>query len=312
MGSSLTMTNPDILTPFYLGKAQVRGKLVRLSNQLDHIIKSHSYPSIVNRYLSELIAIGVILSINTKTNGLFTLQITNGKILKMMVVDITSKGEIRACAKWDNEALEKLLTETNNAPGLTQLFENAFLVFTADLDSQVEKYQAIVELSGSTLSDCMHHFFRQSDQLATGLVVATKSDSSLDGYSAAALILQKLPSSSEQTETEDEQDEDDWITNLSLLGTITKKELLDQNLSADNLLYRLFHEREVHVLPAKNIIAKCYCSRPRIEQILVSFSEEDIKDMILDNQITVTCEFCNETYLFNDSQINEILEEKKR
>jgi molecular chaperone Hsp33 len=311
MGSSLTMTS-DTLTPFYLGKAQVRGKLVRLSDQFDHIIKSHSYPSIVNHYLSELIAIGIVLSINTKNNGLFTLQITNGKILKMMVVDITSEGEIRACAKWDNEALEKLLMETNNAPGLTQLFENAFLVFTADLDSQVEKYQAIVELSGSTLSDCMHHFFRQSDQLATGLVVVTKSDYSLDGYSAAALILQKLPSSSEQTEPENEQDEDDWITNLSLLGTITKKELLDQNLSADNLLYRLFHEREVHVLPSKNIVAKCYCSRPRIEQILVSFSEEDIKDMILDNQISVTCEFCNETYLFNDSQINEILEEKKR
>ncbi|MBY0461827.1 MAG: Hsp33 family molecular chaperone HslO [Alphaproteobacteria bacterium] len=301
----------DTLTPFYLGSAQVRGKLVRLGDQLDHILKNHSYPQIVNHYLSELIAIGIALSINTKNDGLFTLQISNGKILKMMVVDITSEGEIRGCAKWDNEALEKLLEETNNSPSLTQLFENGFLVFTADLASQTERYQAIVELSGSTLTDCMHHFFRQSDQLATGLVVATKSDPSALGYSAAALILQKLPSSSEQTEAENEQDDDDWITDLSLLGTVTKKELLDDNLSAEALLYRLFHEREAHILPAKNIVAKCYCSRPRIEQVLMNFSEEDIKDMILDNQISVTCEFCNETYLFNDSQINEILADKK-
>ena len=87
---------------------------------------------------------------------------------------------------------------------------------------------------------------------------------------------------------------------------------MDQNLAADDLLYRLFHERKVHVLPVKEIVAKCYCSRPRIEQILISFSEEDIKDMILEHQISVTCEFCSETYLFNDSQIGEILEEKKR
>lgn len=311
MDSSLTMA-PDILTPFYLGNASVRGKLVRLGDQLDHILKSHSYPPIVNQYLSELIAIGVALSINTKNDGLFTLQINNGKILKMMVVDITSEGEIRACAKWDDEALEKLLTETNNTPSLSQLFKNAFLVFTADLAAQAERYQAVVELSGSTLSDCMHHFFRQSDQLGTALVVATKSEPSVQGYSAAALILQKLPSSSEQTEIDREQDEDDWITDLSLLGTITKKELLDKNLTANDLLYRLFHERKVHILPAKEIVAKCHCSRPRIEQILISFSEENIKDMILENQISVTCEFCNETYLFNDSQIGEILEGKKR
>lgn len=305
------MTIPDTLTPFYLDHAKVRGKLVRLGDQLNHILKSHSYPEIVNHYLSELIAIGVVLSISTKNEGLFTLQISNGKILKMMVVDITSEGEIRACAKWDNDLLENLLKETNNAPSLTQLFENAFLVFTADLASQIDRYQAVVELSGLTLSDCMHHFFRQSDQLATGLVVTTKSDPTHEGYAAAALLLQKLPASSEQTETEREQEDDDWITDLSLLGTVTKKELLDVNLSTNDLLYRLFHERQVHVLPSKDIVAKCYCSRPRIEQILSNFNENDIKDMVVDGQITVTCEFCNETYLFNDTEIHQILEDKK-
>lgn len=305
------MVITDTITPFYLDHAKVRGKLVRLGDQLNHILKNHTYPEIVNHYLSELVAIGIALSINTKNEGLFTLQISNGKIIKMMVVDITSEGEVRACAKWDSDLLKNLLKETNNAPSLTQLFENAFLVFTADLASQTDRYQAVVELSGLTLSDCMHHFFRQSDQLATGLVVVTKSDPKQEGYSAAAMLLQKLPASSEQTETEREQEDDDWITDLSLLGTVTKKELLDVNLSTNDLLYRLFHEREVHVLPSKDIIAKCYCSRPRIEQILYNFNEKDIKEMIVDNKITVTCEFCNETYFFNDSEIQEILEDKK-
>ena len=285
----------DVLTPFYLGKAQIRGKLVRLGAQLEFILKSHNYPPLINRYLSELIAIGAVLSLNPKMDGVFTLQISQGQILKMMVVDITSEGGIRACAKWDQTSFDNLLQETNGHPTLNQLFQGAFLVFTADLKGSPERYQAVVELSGTTLSDCMHHFFRQSDQLATGLVAVSN-----DEFEAAALILQRLPSTLDQTEVEGEKEDDDWLAALSFLGTVTKKELFDSTLSANDLLFRLFHEHQVHVLPEKNIVAYCHCSREKIEKMLANFSDTDKKDMVVDNKIEITCEFCNKTYTLSD------------
>ncbi len=291
----------DIVVPFYIEEAQVRGRLVRLGSELDKILKNHCYPPIINHYLAELVAIGVALSTDTKQEGLFTLQITGGKIIKMMVVDVTSEGDVRACAKWDDEALTSLLESSSEAPLLHDLFSNAFLVFTIDLVTTDDRYQAVVELAGTTLSECMHHFFRQSDQVSTGLVVGTQIDINGDDYLAAAIILQKLPPASDSSVEEIEKEEDDWFTNLSLLGTVTKNELLDKTLTANTLLYRLFHERNIRVLPAREIVSKCYCSRQRIEEILSNFSEPDLVDMIVDSQISVTCEFCNETQTFDEA-----------
>ena len=38
--------------------------------------------------------------------------------------------------------------------------------------SAAQAYQGIVELSGPTLTDCMQTYFRQSEQLKTGLKIA--------------------------------------------------------------------------------------------------------------------------------------------
>ncbi len=298
----------DIVVPFYIDEAQVRGRLVRLGSELNQILVNHSYPPIINRYLAELVTIGVALSTDTKQEGLFTLQITGGQIIKMMVVDVTSEGEVRACAKWNEESLNILLEGTNNSPSLRELFANAFLVFTIDLVNKDDRYQAVVELTGSTLSECMHHFFRQSDQVPTGLVVGTQTDAISEDYLAASIILQKLPPSSDFSEEKIEKEIDDWFTDLSLLGTVTKQELLDKNLAPNTLLYQLFHERNIRVLPSREIVSKCYCSRQRIEEILSNFSESDLTDMIIDGKISVTCEFCNETQIFNKTEIDEIVQ----
>jgi molecular chaperone Hsp33 len=302
----------DIVVPFYIDEAQVRGRLVRLGSQLNQILENHSYPTIINHYLAELVAIGVALSTDTKQEGLFTLQITGGQTIKMMVVDITSEGTIRACAKWNEESLENLLKNTNDNPSLRELFSSAFLVFTIDLVNKDDRYQAVVELAGSTLSECMHHFFRQSDQVPTGIVVGTQINTEGENYLAASIILQKLPPSSDSSAEEIEKEEDAWFTDLSLLGTVTKQELLDKNLTADTLLYRLFHERNIRVLPVKEIVSKCYCSRERIVEILSNFSETDLTDMIVDDQINVTCEFCDETQTFNKDEIDTITQLEKQ
>lgn len=50
--------------------------------------------------------------------------------------------------------------------------------------------------------------------------------------------------------------------------------------------------------PERPVIARCSCSRERIEVILNNFSEEDQHNMIVDEKIIVTCEFCSEVYEF--------------
>lgn len=229
------MTADNIL-PFQIDNVTVKGRLVRLKDTLDEIINRHNYPEIVNNYLAEMIALSAALSADAKYQGLFTLQISGDGPLRMMVVDMTTDGEVRACAKYDQNALEILVE--NKETSLSKLFGVGCIVFTVDLADTDDRYQAVVDLSGATLADCMHHFFRQSDQIQAGIVIVadvSKDAVTSSKYRAAALILQKMPGLGGTSE-ELEQEADDWFTDLSLLGTVTKKELLDIELSSKDLV----------------------------------------------------------------------------
>ena len=109
----------------------------------------------------------------------------------------------------------------------------------------------------------------------------------------------------EGMQIDDLPEDDAWVEARSLVATIEDVELLDPDVSAEQLLYRLFHERGVRVFRSKDLRAKCSCSRQGVERMLRSFSQDDRNDMVENGKITVTCEFCNATYLFAPTDVSE-------
>ena len=77
----------------------------------------------------------------------------------------------------------------------------------------------------------------------------------------------------------------------------------DPALSGEQLLYRLFHEDGVRVFEPQPVNAHCTCSRPRILQVLQTFSSTEQADMVVDDRVTVTCEFCNRSYSFTPEEL---------
>lgn len=99
-------------------------------------------------------------------------------------------------------------------------------------------------------------------------------------------------------------DEDDaWVEGRSLIETVEDVELIDPAVSAERLAYRLFHERGVRVFHNAGVAAKCSCSRDGVFSMLRSFPPEDRADMVENGTISVTCEFCNETYVFDPADV---------
>lgn len=291
--------------PFYLDQAHTKGRLVRLGPETHKLLSKHSYPPFINQYIAELIALAATLAIDAKYEGVFTLQVStqpdHPSLIRLLAVDINTKGHVRAYAQWNDDLLKQTLDQKKSIEeiSLQETFGKGYIIFTADLAEQVERYQAIVELSGKTLADSMHHFFRQSDQVPTGLILYSQFEPSSDQLIAGALILQRLPVQKGTPEEEIEKQDDDWITNLSLLGTLTKKELLDPQLSHQKILHRLFHERSLHLLDFKPLIAQCSCSKERLAKIIDNFSPTEREQMVIEGKIKAVCEFCNTEYVFS-------------
>ena len=291
----------DIVQPFQIDASHLRGRLVRVGPVLDEILSKHAYPEPVARLLGETITLAITLAGALKYDGIFTLQTKGDGPISLMVADVTSTGDVRGYAQFDAERLAG--ADIDSAAPVPALLGNGYLAFTVDQGEHTERYQGIVELSGETLSDGIQHYFRQSEQLDTGIKVAVAFTDL--GWRGGALMLQRLPEDQVQ-QTLGSDVADDWRRAMVLMGTCTDKEMLDPNLPPNDLLFRLFHEDGVRVWAPADLNASCRCSRDRVATVLASLPRDEIADLKVNGNVEVTCEFCNSTYTFDDAQLDHI------
>ena len=94
-----------------------------------------------------------------------------------------------------------------------------------------------------------------------------------------------------------------WTEARAIMATLGDVELVDPDVSAERLLFRLFHEAQLRIFPADPVEERCSCSAERIEDMLMnSFSSDERADMAVDGEIEVVCEFCSTAYHFTPGQ----------
>lgn len=287
--------NDNIVQTFQLEDSNLRGRIVRLGSVMDDLLTRHAYPDSVSYLTGEVAVLALLLSSMMKYDGIFTLQTQSDGPVSMLVADITHHSVMRACAKFDPATLDG---------DAAHLLGEGHLAFTVDQGDDTERYQGIVSLTGNGLQDSVQHYFTQSEQIATGIRIAVGRTES-GQWRGGAIMLQRLP---EQGSTDDgEAHEDDWRRAMVLLQSCTDAELLDETLAHDDLLFRLFHEGGVRVYDPLAVEEGCRCSQERANHILDMMPREDRQDMVVDGQITVTCEFCNRHYVFEGETLGNIL-----
>jgi molecular chaperone Hsp33 len=289
----------DVVQPFVLDGSGFHGRLVRLGAAADAIIARHDYAPPVAGLLAESLALTGALAAALKFDGVFTLQLSGDGPVKFLVSDVTDKGNLRGYAGL-REGLA--IPDTKGAP-VPRLIGKGYLAFTVDQGVHTERYQGIVDLIGGTLQDCVHHYFRQSDQFSA--VVKLHGGQSPDGHwRAGALMLQRSP----ETEDPNRQEaiDDAWRDALIMLGSCTDDELIARELSPYALLYRLFHEDGVRVFDSRPLQFSCRCTDRKVERVLMALREDELEDLMVDGKIIVTCEFCNESRSFDRGQLAEL------
>jgi molecular chaperone Hsp33 len=286
-------TQDDLVLPFAVGETRLKGRLVRLGPLLDRILGQHAYPEPVATMLGQAIVLAVTLARALKYDGIFTLQTKGDGPVRLLVADVTATGHVRGYAQFD---AARLAQATSARAPVPTLLGAGYLAFTVDQGEDTERYQGLVELVGATLADCAHHYFRQSEQIEAGLKVAVERGG--DGHwRGGALMIERIPDEAAAPDDSDEL----WRSAVILMSSCGDAELTEAELPPDRLLYRLFHEPGVRVLPTRYLQAKCRCSRARVERVLRALPPADLDDMIVDGRISVTCEFCSATYEFDDA-----------
>ena len=268
----MDMSEHDTLRRFIFERLPVQGRHVHLDASWRATLERQDYPAPVRALLGEAMAAVVLLSATVKFDGNITLQILGTGPVHLLVVQCTSDLNLRGPARWNG---------VPTALTFRELVGDGRLVMTIEQQGKAERYQSIVPLEGDSLSSSLESYFARSEQLATRLWL-TAGDSSASG-----LLLQMLP---------DKQGDSDAWQHVTVLGDTLKQAELTE-LSAQQILYRLYNEDDVRLFDGTPVAFRCQCSRDRIEDTLRGLGHDEVQSILKEQgRVDVDCEFCGRRY----------------
>src|SRR5947209_4359567 len=144
----------DTVLPFEIAALDLRGRVVRLGPAVDEILTGHNYPQPVAKLLGEAIVLGVLLGTALKFEGRFILQTKTDGPVPMLVVDFTTPDKVRACARFDKEAVAEAMSVGRKDAGA--VLGRGHLAMTIDQGGNTSRYQGLGALEGGTLEAAAH------------------------------------------------------------------------------------------------------------------------------------------------------------
>ncbi len=279
----MSLRDSDCLHRFIFEHTDVRGELVHLDASWRAVLERQAYPPAVRDLLGEALAAVALLSATIKIDGSLQLQVRGDGPVSLLLVDATAQGTLRGLAHWKGEVAD--------GPLGAQVGAQARLSMTIDPGEGRERYQGLVLVERDTLAATLEDYFRRSEQLQTRLWLAA------DAQRAGGMLLQRLPGAA----PEDEQ----WNREVLLGDTLTGEELLQ--LTARELLHRLFHEEDVRLFEPEPLSFRCSCAPERIETMLRGLGYDEVRDILEEQgRVSVNCEFCRQEYVYDAVDIERL------
>jgi len=284
----------DFVLPFDLPDVGLRGRILRLDAVSTRALAAHPLPEPGKRVLAEALALSALLGSALRFEGRLSVQTRGDGPLNMLVTDYYAGGGLRGYARVD----EAKFAATGSNAAFASLVGNGALAITIEQKGGAQPYQGLVPLSPDGLAASAETYFAQSEQLATILKIAAGPiyrSGEGKGWRAGAMMVQAVPGA----KIGDIRTSDDWQRVNLFMQTLEDVELLDTDVPAESILWRLFHEDDVRVQPSQPLRFQCTCEAERVRTVLQSYSKDALKDLPdPDGVIRTRCEFCGSVYEF--------------
>jgi len=282
--------NNDVLNRFLFDNHHVRGELVQLEHTIQTNLKNHQYPAGVEQLLAELLAATCLLTATLKFEGDITVQLQGDGPVSYLAINGNNLQQMRGIARVTNTKSAAI------AQGLSALIGKGKMIITIR-PKQGEAYQGVVALTADNIADCLSHYFDVSEQIPTKIWLYTDTQSK----KVAGVLLQLLPDSGSK-----QQQQEDFDHLCQLTHTITTEEVF--SLTAEQLLYRLYHQEQVRLFDPQSVSYVCGCSEVKCLQAISQMQPDEIS-AILEEQgsINMTCDYCLTQYQFDQQKLQSLL-----
>ena len=229
-------------------------------------------------------------------NGSMTLQIRGGGPIGTITVVSDATGNVRGCVT------EPRVPLVEKCPGKLDVGAtvgtDGTLTVIRDLQMK-EPYVGSVELVTGEIGDDVTAYFAQSEQVPTACALGVLVDRDHSVKVAGGYLIQLLPGAPEETISKLEM-------GIRRAGAVTP--MLEAGLSPEDILGQVCGDLGVVFMETVPVAYKCYCSRERVEQALISLGRKELEDIAQEGKpFPVECQFCDTEYTFTPEDIRELL-----
>lgn len=283
----------DLVAPFGLDAAPVRGRAARIgARAIDPILRRHDYPWPVAMLLGEALTLAALVGSLLKAEGRMVVQAQGDGAMRLLVAEYNAGGGLRGYARLAEGAADALRKARRMRPA--ELLGEGQLVFILDLGGDAPAYQGVAPLEGDTLAACAERYFMVSEQTETRIALAVGEVQGGEAplWRGGGLLLQRVAADAARGDPVE-----DWSRAQHLFVTVKDEELIDPDLPADRLLYRLFHEEGVRMGEPAPLRDSCTCNETRLTNVMRQFPPEELTDLTEpDGFLHARCQFCARAY----------------
>ena len=240
---------------------------------------------------------GSIMGNMQKTeDGSLTLQIRGGGPIGTITVVSDPVGNVRGCVT------EPRVPLVEKRPGKLDVGAtvgtSGTLTVIRDLRMK-EPFVGSVPLVSGEIADDVTAYFAQSEQTPTACALGVLVDRDCTVKTAGGYLLQLLPGAPEETISALER-------GIQAAGAVTP--MLEQGMTPEDILGQVFGDLGVVFLDTVEVSYKCYCSRSRVESVLISLGKKELTEIMEEGKsFPVECQFCDQVYRFTPEEIRELL-----
>ena len=222
-----------------------------------------------------------------------TVRINGGGPIGSIVAVSDSEGNVRGCADAPGADLPLRSDGKLDVGGLVGT--NGTLTVSRDLGLR-EPYIGSTALVTGEIADDFTAYLAESEQVgaACGLGVLVDTDRSV--RAAGGFIVELLPGAPENLISRLED-------NITLMDQLTT--ILDEDGERE-VIEQVLRGLEPRILSEESVEYRCYCSRERVAQALVSLGADTLTELAAGGDAEVGCQFCGANYTFTPQELEAL------
>ncbi len=162
-----------------------------------------------------------------------------------------------------------------------------------------EPYVGSVQLVSGEIAEDVAAYYHESEQIPTACALGVLIAPDQTVRTAGGYLIQLLPGADDAVISAVER-------GVARVGPVTAR--LEQGRTPLELLREVLSEFELEVLETAPVEYRCYCSRARVSQALISMGRDELTSLIEEQGgAELTCQFCDKVYRFTEAELKQLL-----